>query len=583
MEALPQPRFTKRYTLVTEEKAGGATYTPKILADFVAQQIVRATLKSALATPICILDPAVGDGELLASLLEQLPKQKGLRMEVYGFETNSKAINLATARLKQRFPEASIHLERGNFLEFVLEHCGEGGVGNLFRSKIPVAYDLIIANPPYVRTQVMGASQAQLLAQQFGLTGRVDLYYPFLLGIAHVLKPRGIAGIIVSNRFMTTRSGMMVRRSIREMFNIQHIWDLGDTKLFNAAVLPAVLLVEGKNGRKRKTPAFTSIYETTANGESHACAVDPIAALSMEGPVTVVDGRCYLVRHGALDTGGTLEGVWRIATREGDAWLETVEAHTWGVFRDIGNIRVGVKTCADKVFIRSDWQDMAEEERPELLRPLATHHIARHFKALPPKKPRHILYPHAMVENRRQAVDLTQYPRAKAYLERHRSILRGRKYVLEAGRQWYEIWVPQDPGVWELPKLIFKDISEEPTFWMDLEGTVVNGDCYWLICRKPGQSDLLWLAATVGNSSFIKVFYDRRFHNKLYAGRRRFLTQYVEHFPLPDPCSRIGQTIIKKTKALYECIPSPCADQLAKELNQLVWKAFGLVSEEIHG
>jgi hypothetical protein len=143
--------------------------------------------------------------------------------------------------------------------------------------------------------------------------------------------------------------------------------------------------------------------------------------------------------------------------------------------------------------------------------------------------------------------------------------------------------VPQDPGVWELPKLIFKDISEEPTFWMDLEGTVVNGDCYWLICRKPGQSDLLWLAATVGNSSFIKVFYDRRFHNKLYAGRRRFLTQYVEHFPLPDPCSRIGQTIIKKTKALYECIPSPCADQLAKELNQLVWKAFGLVSEEIHG
>ena len=42
MEALPQPRFTKRYALVTEEKSGGATYTPKILADFVAQQMVKA-------------------------------------------------------------------------------------------------------------------------------------------------------------------------------------------------------------------------------------------------------------------------------------------------------------------------------------------------------------------------------------------------------------------------------------------------------------------------------------------------------------------------------------------------------------
>jgi len=61
----------KVYGGETEEKAGGATYTPKILADFVAQQIVRATLKSALATPIRILDPTVGDGELLASLLNQ--------------------------------------------------------------------------------------------------------------------------------------------------------------------------------------------------------------------------------------------------------------------------------------------------------------------------------------------------------------------------------------------------------------------------------------------------------------------------------------------------------------------------------
>ena len=48
MEALPQPRFTKRYALVTEEKAGGATYTPRILADFVAQQMVKAAGKSAL-------------------------------------------------------------------------------------------------------------------------------------------------------------------------------------------------------------------------------------------------------------------------------------------------------------------------------------------------------------------------------------------------------------------------------------------------------------------------------------------------------------------------------------------------------
>ena len=68
---------------------------------------------------------------------------------------------------------------------------------------------------------------------------------------------------------------------------------------------------------------------------------------------------------------------------------------------------------------------------------------------------------------------------------------------------------------------------------MDLDGTIVNGDCYWLAATDDKTTVLLWLALAVGNSSFIEAFYDRRFNNKLYAGRRRFITQYVEHFPIP--------------------------------------------------
>jgi len=40
MHSSAQPQFAKRYQSVTEEKAGGATYTPHLLADFVADQIV---------------------------------------------------------------------------------------------------------------------------------------------------------------------------------------------------------------------------------------------------------------------------------------------------------------------------------------------------------------------------------------------------------------------------------------------------------------------------------------------------------------------------------------------------------------
>ena len=62
-------------------------------------------------------------------------------------------------------------------------------------------FDAVIANPPYVRTQVLGAATAQELARRFRLTGRVDLYHAFAKAIANVLKPGGILGLLTSNRF----------------------------------------------------------------------------------------------------------------------------------------------------------------------------------------------------------------------------------------------------------------------------------------------------------------------------------------------------------------------------------------------
>ncbi len=568
---------SKRYKAVKDEKAVGATYTPKMLADFVAKKIVEVGKNINKNGNLRVLDPAVGDGELLISLLEHLAQQEGT-IEVYAFDTNQGALNLARSRINKKFPSVSLHFKLGNFLEFVLDKFGEGENGTLFKSEIPKAYDLIIANPPYVRTQIIGATQAQLLARQFNLSGRVDLYYPFILGMAKVLKPKGIAGIIVSNRFMTTRSGASIRQAILHQFNLRHVWDLGDTKLFNAAVLPAVLLVEGKNGHTKEFPLFTSIYET--KNPTVGFAEDQIEALSQEGVIEIKNGKRYQVSHGKLDTSGITDRVWRVATAKIDSWLSIVKKHTWGTFSDLGKIRVGVKTCNDKIFIRSDWGQQQEGE-PELLRPIITHHIGRRFKAVTSESPKSILYPHESVNGKRRVVNLSLFPRSKCYLERYQAILENRKYVIEAGREWYEIWVPQDPEAWDQPKLVFRDISEKPEFWIDLDKSVVNGDCYWLVCQNLAQNDLLWLACAVANSTFIEAFYDHSFNNKLYAGRRRFMTQYVEKFPLPEIDNLVSKKIIQKSKEVYNCIPSLKADILQKELDKLVWNAFGLVFEEV--
>ena len=567
---------TRDHAIVTEKKESGAVYTPKMLADFVSRQIVNAVGEPSEACALRILDPAIGDGELLKSLLEHLPWQPSRYIEVYGFETNLNALETARKRVNSEFPNISVRFESGSFLEFALRKLDLARGGDCAHADVPLAFDLIIANPPYVRTQILGTSQARLLSEQFGLSGRVDLYHAFILGISHVLKPNGIAGIIVSNRFMTTKSGASVRRALFERFNVLHAWDLGDTKLFEAAVLPAVLLVQGRNGYNKSSSAFTSIYETS--DQATKAVTNVISALQEDGVVTIDDGRNFRVRHGKIDTNNTPEGVWRLATRSDDRWLKNVAAHTWGTFREIGKVRVGVKTCADKVFVRSDWQEMKESVRPELLKALTTHRVARRFKSLRTDAPIQILYPHEVVGGRRRVVDLAQYPKSQAYLTTYRPVLESRKYIIEAGRQWYEIWVPQDPDAWEMPKLVFRDIASKPIFWIDLDGTVVNGDCYWLVAEKTNDLDLLWLAAAVANSTFVERFYDLRFNNKLYAGRRRFITQYVENFPLPDPYIPLSKSIIAKAKQIYRDALVDSNIPLQRELDTMVWEVFGGVS-----
>lgn len=561
-----------------ELKTEGAHYTPDHLAAFVARQLT-GLLAGNCKAPLRILDPATGDGALLVALLGALSDAGFEDVEVHGFELSRTSMAVASERIQKLLPKASVQLTQGDFLAYVLEHHSSRALSLFDVPSATARFDVVIANPPYVRTQVMGAAESQRLAEHFGLSGRVDLYHAFLMGIARVLEPGGVAGVIVSNRFMTTRSGMSIRGDLLRQFNPLHVWDLGDTKLFSAAVLPAVLLLERKNGQSRASdPArFTSIYSSRLEGNALAVP-NAIDALNHQGLVQTSDGGRFSVEHGLLDHGSSEEDVWRISTETGDAWLQTVQENTWSVFGDVGRIRVGVKTTADKVFIRKDWHKLDSGELPELLRPLTTHHIARRFKADSQSNTRGIVYPHVSIDGKRSAAKLEDYPKTKRYLESHRDALESRTYVIEGGRNWFEVWVPQDPDAWRHPKLVFRDISEQPMFWLDLDGTIINGDCYWMICNDHSDDELLWLALAVGNSTFIEAFYDRRFNNKLYAGRRRFMTQYVEQFPLPDPARKESQEIIRLTKQIYQLTPSAQADELSRKLDRLVWMAFGVTS-----
>jgi adenine-specific DNA-methyltransferase len=291
----------------------------------------------------------------------------------------------------------------------------------------------------------------------------------------------------------------------------------------------------------------------------------------------------FELTQGNLVIGKDSTEVWQLVTTQEADWLRQVRAVSAGLFGDVATVHVGIKTTADEVFIRDDWDELPADMKPEpdLLRPLLRHEDATCWAIARDTKTRYrVLYPHEVVEGRRRPVDLRCYPHARAYLERHRDRLVKRHYVIEAGRQWYEIWVPQDPAGWQAPKIVFPDISPQPRFYLDRAGRVVDGDCYW-ITLHPGQpEELLCLLLAVANSRLMSRYHDLAFNNRLYSERRRYIAQYVAKYPFPPPDTLASRKLITTVRGVVEERERGGTDGRATAtenlIGALVYQAFGL-------
>lgn len=573
---------------LSEAKRTGAHFTPPALADFVADRILHALPAQTLTGGIEVLDPSCGDGELLRAFIEATPARAREAVKLVGVEDNDKS--LAETRERLEADHANHELLRADFLD----------VSDTFTQSLnfsPLLFDapatnhkltqpdVIIANPPYVRTQVLGAERAQQLAAKFNLKGRVDLYHAFLVAMTEVLREGGYLGVITSNRFLATKGGESVRAFLHERYDIVEIIDLGDTKLFSAAVLPAVIIAQKRKAKAKPSatkPRFVKVYEDLEPGPEPAVPT-PVADIlhvleaEKDGRYQVGE-RVFQVTSGTLAFGATPREPWRMTSGIETAWTERVESSTALRIADLVKVRVGIKTTADSIFIRDDWHALPTDLRPEpeLLRPLFTHFDAERWQ---PNKPAgellRILYPHENVDGKRRAIDVSRFPHARNYLESQRESLEGRKYVIEAGRKWYEIWVPQDPAAWAQPKIVWPDISVEPRFFFDASGALVNGDCYWIAVEE-ARTDLLYLIQGVANSSIMVRYHDLAFNNKLYSGRRRFISQYVERYPIPAPDSPGARVIVATAKELNDTADEQQRAALEQRLDEAVAAAFGV-------
>ena len=293
-----------------------SNYTPAAFARFLAAKMVAAAVLPD-AGDICILDPAVGDGVLLHALVSSLPEQLWPRLQVFGFDANAEAIRIAASRLHRAYPAVGIHLQQEDFLAHLI---AAGDAENLFANlEANTTFHFIIANPPHVRMRLMDEDESRRLAGHFGLSGSVDLYLPFLLGIAEVLAEDGIAGIIIDNSDLTSPAGQSVREALMTRFRIRQVWDLDDTALSDTAAAPSVLVA---NGRMRTAasglaPSIPHAAISRTDAPAQAQAEDLLAAFDAADDTVVglADGRRFRVQHGLVNNGEDVHAAWHLRRR----------------------------------------------------------------------------------------------------------------------------------------------------------------------------------------------------------------------------------------------------------------------------
>lgn len=526
-----------------ETKVRGAHFTPRDIALYIAERLYEMLDNPPIE--VSVLDPSCGDGELLLAMYEVL-KQHGHSVNLIGIDNDVATLSLAEQRIGSIISSNdTFQPVNADFLE-----CESSQDQMTFDLETePLApyvspVDVIIANPPYVRTQVIGAEKSRSLAAKYGLNGKTDLYHAFFVAYKSFLKHEGVLGVITSNKYLYNKTGAAIREYVRTNYHLEYLADLGDTKVFEAAVLPAILFA--RNASPSPAPVECQrIYEKSLNeSAAHENSIADILRNEKEGYYEV-GGKTYLKEIGHIRGTEQSKEPWMLCTIAEEEWLQEIDDVASCRLEDVAKVRVGIKTTADNVFIRTSWQDLPSDCIPEdeLIRPLISSKDSTRWqlKQAPSKS---VLYTHKVANGKRMAIDLEMYPRAKSYLMQHFDQLDGRSYVKQARRRWYEIWVPQDPEAWSLNKVVFPDISENAKFSYDATGAIVDGNCYWITINEGVDPDYLYLILAVANSSLMDQYHERAFQNKLYSGKRRYLTQYVNRYPLPNLHSDAAQKLV---------------------------------------
>ena len=469
---------------------------------------------------------------------------------------------------------ASYPLEKGNNSNIpTLEKGGEGG------------FDIVIANPPYVRQESIKDIKPQL-AKEFGsfYCGTADIYTYFYKKGIDLLKAGGHLCFIAPNKFMRAGYGKNTRKLLATEVRPKVVIDFCDLPIFDATTYPSIILVEKKSFVGARSPRPQMETAQRQGGETPPLQMEFLAATftdadQLERLEETLSDIGFSMSVSALKEKG-----WNLERPEVLALMEKLRKIGTPLGEYVkGRFYRGILTGLNEAFvIDAATRDRLISEDPQsevLTKPWLRGRDIKKWKAewaglylisIPSSANRHWPWSDEKTEAKARKIFAQAYPSIHKHLSQWEDKLIKRD---DQGKFWWELRSCVYYKEFEQPKIIYPNITKTNIFAFDTTGILTNQKCFII-----PTNDLCLLA--IFNSELAMQW----FVSTLPLLRGGFFEPsaiFMQQFPLVVASDKQRAPIIERVNKILANPDSPDVPCLEAELNQMVYDLYSLTPREI--
>lgn len=483
------------FKLQKDKKEKGVVYTPENIANF----IIKNTLipENIISNPFLkILDPACGSGNLIIPCFKYLKKiyldnlneiniknnlnlsEENLTYHIinnnlFGFDIDEFALKILILDLFM----ISEYINYNNFIkkDFLIDEIKE-------------SYDVIIGNPPYIGQKSIDKDYSNNLKNLYKelYKDKGDISYCFFGAAFNNLKKNGKLTFITSRYFIESPSGIILRKTLRELCSIEKIVDFYGVRPFKNAGIDPVIIFITKGGNNNEI----EILKPLVNKQELFC-------------VELFESKTNNMINFLINKNDLKDSGWILKDDAEKKIIKKIEDNCATNLGEICNSYQGIITGCDKAFIVEENIIADEDLERDIIKPWIKNSFIEKNNIKETGK--FIIYSNAIK-------DECKYKNSIKHIKPFKEKLMQRRECKKGIRHWYQLQWGRKQNIFEGEKIVFPFKANKNRFAYDI-GSFFSADVYCIILKEESNYCYEFILQLL--NSKIYEYYFKAFAKKL--------------------------------------------------------------------